>query len=568
VKVLNNLVTELRHVHNVIAPQTRLQFTNPRDGWVFFTSTCQPGGGNIAISLPELKELPVVIARDAASTGLAEGFRHLPAGKHELLIECRGGAKIADLAVRAVPEIGFCQVDCGPQIAGYGPADWAFYQKYILPNINLAVSNGAATEKDRWQWWHDQGKRWVLETGLPGLGKPEGVTADAVLQQWRQSPAFTDPNLTGMIVDEFGAGDEPIWAAWHGALEGLQADPQFAGKVFYPYCGPLYGAKASHAFERTVFDAGWAAALERYFPEQHTEADAQAYVQASLTDVAKEWQKADPDVIPHLLLVMGIFAGSNETLDIDPAVNYHAYLDVQFNTIANDPTFFGLYGLTSYLSAYSDEETIRWVGRAYRHYCLEGHTDRMDTEYELHHVQNPDFEQGLDGWQVSAADPDSITTGDMSGLSWLQGRYPPTSRGNTYLLMRRSDKRANAVTQTVRGLKPGKVYSVRLISADYDDLSGGVSAVKDPGLRLELTNVEILPQRTFNQPFRSCYSHLSGKFTTDKPAWFNLQNILFRAKGKEAQLTITDWPGGKPGGPVGQRSLGNFVELQPYELEK
>ncbi|MEI6503932.1 MAG: hypothetical protein WCP21_23215, partial [Armatimonadota bacterium] len=342
----------------------------------------------------------------------------------------------------------------------------------------------------------------------------------------------------------------------------------FKGKVFYPYCGPLYGAQASHAFVRTCFDQNWAAALERYFPEQPTEADAQAYLDANLTAVVKDWATVDPDVVSKTLIVWGMFCGSNETLDIDPAVDYHAFLDLQFNTLANDPTFFGLYGLTSYLSAYSDEETMRWIGRAYRHYCLEGRTDRMESGYELHHVQNPDFAEGLAGWQVQAAAPGSVSAGNVPKLSWLEGRYPPTSRGDTCLIMKRSDTAPNTVSQTVKGLEPGRVYSLKVLSADCQDLVQQVSARKDLGLTVSLKGGEIIPGPTFKQPFASCYAHVVGKFDAKAPAWFNLQNTVFRATKATAELTITDWPEGKPGGPAGQEILCNFVQLQPYELEK
>ncbi len=45
----------------------------------------------------------------------------------------------------------------------------------------------------------------------------------------------------------------------------------------------------------------------------------------------------------------------------------------------------------------------------------------------------------------------------------------------------------------------------------------------------------------------------------------NLHQVVFRARGKQAMLTLSDW--GKPGapaGPAGQELLCNFVEVQPY----
>lgn len=45
----------------------------------------------------------------------------------------------------------------------------------------------------------------------------------------------------------------------------------------------------------------------------------------------------------------------------------------------------------------------------------------------------------------------------------------------------------------------------------------------------------------------------------------NHHRIVFRAKAPTAKLTISDWAeDGKPGGPVGQELICNFIEVQPY----
>ena len=240
-------------------------------------------------------------------------------------------------------------------------------------------------------------------------------------------------------------------------------------------------------------------------------------------------------------------------------------MDLQFHVLANDPTFFGLYGVTSYLSAYSDEETIRWVGKLYRHYCIEGKTDRLTDTYRLPHLQNPDFEDGLNSWAASPAAEGSITTGSLPGLSWLEGRYPMTTQGNSYLLMKRSDKAPNRVTQTLKALQPGKLYSLKMISSDYGELTAGKSSQQTYALSLDLSDVELAPDKCFQFPFPSCYAHSHGPFNRDNRAWFNLHNLVFRAQGTEAKLTISDWAKtDQAGGPAGQELLMNFVEVQPY----
>ena len=71
------------------------------------------------------------------------------------------------------------------------------------------------------------------------------------------------------------------------------------------------------------------------------------------------------------------------------------------------PSFQDLYGLQEYLSSYADEELLRWAHQLFRHYCIEGKRTRFsDDPYLLPHLQNPDFANGLDGWQIEPAHSD------------------------------------------------------------------------------------------------------------------------------------------------------------------
>jgi hypothetical protein len=315
-----------------------------------------------------------------------------------------------------------------------------------------------------------------------------------------------------------------------------------------------------------VLDQGWAVALERYFPEQRTEAQARQYIQANLVDTIREWARGQPEVVRHTLVVWGFFLSAPpEFLDVDPGVDYKAFMDLQFGALANDPNLFGLYGVTTYLSAYSDEETIRWAGRLYRHYCLEGQTERLTDTYNLSHIHNPDFEQGLQQWTARPAVEGSISTGTAPGLSWLEGRYPPTNQGNTYLLLTRSDRGPNTIAQTVKGLQPGRLYSLKMITGDRQDFVKGVSAKQTHAVSLDLGGVEPVPDKCFQFAFPSCYAHVQGSFNAQTPYWMNLHHRVFRAKAQEATLTISDWAApNQPGGPIGQELMLNFVQVQPY----
>jgi len=250
-------------------------------------------------------------------------------------------------------------------------------------------------------------------------------------------------------------------------------------------------------------------------------------------------------------------------------VDFKVYMDMQFHLIANDPAFSGLFGVMEYTASYSDEEIVRWAGRLYRHYCIEGKREMLSPKYGYTynpgHILNPDFAEGTTGWTLSPAAEGGIATKSMKGYSWLQGRYPETREGDAFLWMKRSPKGPNIVSQEIKGLKPGRLYSLKMFSGDYRDLSEGKSVQQKHALSLQLENVELLPGKCFHHIYPNCYSHHLGSFNDQHRAWMNYHVRVFRAKGKTAKLAISDWAGPhEPGGPAGQELMLNFIEVQPY----
>jgi hypothetical protein len=68
--------------------------------------------------------------------------------------------------------------------------------------------------------------------------------------------------------------------------------------------------------------------------------------------------------------------------------------------------------------------------------------------------------------------------------------------------------------------------------------------------------------------FHNCYSHEAHGFNYENKAWFNYHFVVFRAKGKTAGITISDWAGeSDPNGPIGQELSFNFVEIEPYLMD-
>jgi len=220
-----------------------------------------------------------------------------------------------------------------------------------------------------------------------------------------------------------------------------------------------------------------------------------------------------------------------------------------------------------YYSGYSDDEIIRWTGKLYRHYCIEGSRDRLSRDpLELPHIVNPDFGDGAKGWQIDAAEKDSVEPKTFEGFGVLQARWGGSST-DSFMWMRRSSTKPNKVSQTIKGLTPGRLYSLTMFSSDYGDLINGQSQNKWPTVRIDLEGVELLegPRVSFTHPFPHSYGRTQGAFSPTHQYWNQFHRQVFRATASAATLTISDWKNEEvPGGPVGQESAFNYVQVRPY----
>ena len=92
-------------------------------------------------------------------------------------------------------------------------------------------------------------------------------------------------------------------------------------------------------------------------------------------------------------------------------------------------------------SLLADEETVRFVGRLYRHYALEGRTNQLTSDpLFLTHIENPDFERGTNSWVLHPAEAGSIAAKSFPRYGRIEGRFmglgrpaDPEHIGDTFL---------------------------------------------------------------------------------------------------------------------------------------
>jgi hypothetical protein len=568
IRVLNNLVSELMDARaRGLLKSRRIEFMNPREGWVWFSAA-----GDCAVRLPSpLTPLPGGETSNRLSVKkgqpAAEAMRLLPAGKH--VVQVTGTP--TDLIVRAIPALVYNVYPSGPQIAPFGENTWERLSKYMLPNTNMIESWQVGIPEQR--EWLAQGKLWLGNVQAPGLLDTTGWTVERMLDvwlnpgkatAWPERSGFALDKLSGIQVDEYYPGSG---ANKHGVTTALSIaraseNPAYACKLWIPFAVNMYGSPSDELLMKTCLGCGWPFSVEVYEAEGPTEREDLASLRGRFRGVASGYEQAYPGSMRRAIFTPMYCSLPYCTTNCYPQADFRVHLDMQMQLLANDPALFGLWGVQPYRSNYVDEEILNCMALLLRHYSIEGKTGRMLSDpYELRHVSDPDFAEGAEHWQMAPAAEGSIVAGKFAGYGELQGRYPVGTMGDTFLIMMRSARAPNVISQQLQGLQAGRLYSLKVYTGDYGDLTGGKSRKDQQALSLALDGAEVQPGG-FSYPFNSCRG--PQPFTAQSPFWMTYHWLQFRAQGPTATLRITDWAKpGEPGGPIGQQTMVNFVEVQP-----
>ena len=570
VRVLNNLVSELMDARSRgLLGQQRVEFMNPRDGWVWFSAAggCVVKTGNATLLSPE------------ADKPAVEAMRLLPAGRH--VLEVSGHP--SELTVRAIPALVYNlywpNAPGGQRIEPFGRHTWERLSKHMLPNVNTIESVVVDTPEHR--EWLAQGKHWTPHVQAPGLIDKQKWTVEKMREiwlnpgkttAWPDRPSFTLDKFTGISVDEY-AGNHPsaeIVRMTTTSVADLADHPAYAGKLWVPFFASTRGANTQdRPFLKTVLGNGWPFKEELYLSEMPTEPENLLAIRDAFTKVASKYEAAVAGSMRRMIFVLSYSGLGTMSANRHPEADFRVHLDMQMQALATHPAYFALWGVEPYRSHNADPETVDCMGMLLRHYCIEGKTARMLREaYELKHVANPDFTDGLRGWQTQAAEPGSIRTDTFAGYGTLQGRYPRKNGiGDAFAILTRNTKAPNTISQQLQGLTPGRLYSLKLFTGDHADLRAGKVRKDLHGLSITLDGAEAQPGG-FSHPFIShdfpaqlaAYANVGGK----PPFWMTYHWLRFRATGPTATLTLSDWTkSGEPGGPAGQQIMVNFVEIQP-----
>jgi hypothetical protein len=583
---INNLAALLLDV--VPAPTTKsFPFVRASDGWIFLSFTTH-GEGKIRLTLDKASLGEAPIHPDPGSGPTHEAVHYLTKGRHTLQIERSGTITLEHLILKAIPELMHCGLGFDPQIKSYGHYDLDFLKRDILPNVTtLIVPQNIKLSDSVIDDWHRQGKRFIAEVGVNSQAK----TASEHATFWT-SFFGKAPFLDGIIIDEFIVNrpvsewvpkmtpdrlarmdqERAAYALYSEAFKKVRADDRFANKSIYAYVGGS-GKKLNHELIgtnviRTLLNCGYFVAPERYLHEMSTEKGSREALQAFLDGLA-DWEAKEPGVKKQMVITFGLFSMPSGGINKQPNVDYHVWMDQQMNLVANDPSLAHIAGLNWWTSLLADEETVRFVGKLYRHYAIEGRTNMLTSDpLFLTHIQNADFEHGTNGWTLHPAEDGTIAAKSFPRYGRIEGRYmglgrpaDPEHIGDSFLWMKRSEKGPNTFSQTIKNLQPGRLYSLKMFVCDYNDLSTPkpktIEEAKSTAAVL-IEGAEVDTTRSFSEVYAS---NPEPKI----PVCITYHWKIFRAKTTSATLTVSDWQSpNQPAPPFGQEQAFNFLEIQPY----
>src|SRR5262245_47035272 len=578
-KKQNNLVSELLEVAAVSKSGNSFAFTRPAEGWIFLSASYK-GEGKLTILLDDPPGRAVVALHaadsDAERGALAEAVRRVAKGEHKLRVDCEGDVRVDKLVVKAIPELVHCGLNSS-SIKSYGPFDMDFLKTDVLPNVTtLIVSPGIKLPQPVIDDWHRQGKKFIGEVGL----NRDGRTGD---ENFAFYTRFLDaaPFLDGLIINEFGMNritrpSDPQrqeraaqrHRPYEEAFRKMRADDRYKDKVVYGYFGGSGNVvnydETGKTFVRTLIDLKYPIALERYLYERPSEKGSAAALQTFVDGIA-DWEAKEPGAKQNMLLTLGLFNAPPGGINKLPNVDFHVWMDRQMNVVANHPVLVDIAGLNWWTSIQADEDSVRFVGKLYRHYAIDGKKEMLTRDpLLLTHIRNADFENGVEGWTVQAAEEGSIAPRSFARYGRIEGRYPRDREpiGDKFLWMKRSAKGPNTFSQTIKDLQPGRLYSMKMFTCDYKDLTNPrkkqlQEATKFIG-RVVLEGVELDTKRSFMEMYAS-------NPEPRIPVWITYHWKVFKALRPTAKLIVSDWPAEKdPGATFGQEQTFNFVEIQPY----
>ncbi len=577
---LNNLVTEL---YAGPLADGKVQFVNPRDGCV---AIAVEGEGRVEARLDGMGENVMPGQRDEPAVTM----RWLPAGHHSVVFS--GAEGKGRTAIRAVKTIRVLDVGWGwsEMRRRFSEAYANMGSPWHGSSLSRMFAEGNPTNNIGRP--HRRGCRLMPEFGIAPNNYAVRGTVEGVMDKIRNSCAWGMG--MGVTINENRVGEEMGYTFHYTLAEAIwriSTPSQPIGVYWAGNNGTKFGDPERLASELSaIANSGEGRGLNLFETYQRSTRD--------VKDVEKQFDatiacmRSMSDMVPATkgtaICYFGTyyFPGAYTPL-ASPCSDHRVLLDMWVRRLATDSAVEELLaGIGSGNYSGTDEEMTRWISSLMRHYAIDGATDllseKMGYRYNPGFIANPDFDDGLNGWTAEAASdgravaprPPPLNGQDARSTlmplhipgygSSVQGRKRTTVEGDRMALFVRGAKRANRLSQMVKGLVPGRHYALVFYSSDYDEHLARKAGKKEMPRGRRRLRVDF--RDATNVPALELHSFGAGGV---KPGKFSIcrNRYVFRADATEVTLTIADRnadEGEAVQDDIGLRQVVNFVEMHEY----
>ncbi len=573
---LNNFVSEL--ISLPLADGT-VSFFNPRDGWVYIGFEGAPQG---AKGFLDGAAVPVVKFRPNEPT---DTMRNLKAGRHTVTVSGAGaGGRLLVRTVKRMmisptcerpPHTEFVTHDIGTDFwrryLYHTFSTYSFFSYRTAPSIRYPAD--FEIHRDVEEYGFAVGGEARIPEQSDKWGSPESLERTlAESCSWKDgygllvdesSPYVARQNMYSMAETCWKLLDDPrpLSIFWNSCLYALCKDPRGQASML--------SALANSGGGRGMI------VPEVYLISYPTE-ERKLWQERHYAELLASVREQVPAAAGSMIFCFGGYNTSGGWNGYSaPDTDMKVVIDDFVRKMAVDPAFADVGGIGFYaMGCY--QELFRWYMDVIRHYAILGNTDSLSERhgftFKPGHITDNDFDRGFAGWKVEPAEDGSIVPYERADYGrFVQCRkMVPAGFGDRALLFTRSAKRPNRVSQTMKGLVPGRRYYVSCCTMDLDDVETpgpcgddvtfsvgiGEGGVEDPDLRI----THKAPSRRWpdgrsrwgRKPVPVCVTH----------------STVFQARRAEVELTLSDWASETERvGRVGQRRIVNYVIVRPYYEE-
>jgi len=566
-ETLNNLVREPVNLNFPPAteedyskkPFKEISFEREKDGWVYVKVYAESKpDDNLLVTLDDAAVLPVNLAN--LNNNTAETMRFVKSGSHNIRIWVDGRPRLKNLTVRAVPEIIFFNFSHQRrELLGRDYSrlhKWDFLEKHVLKSYNVVASIDKKKFIPYIEKWHDRGGKWIAVAGISW-----GPTVSDVYEKWGK--LMENPLYDGVIIDEFSTSPKYVekFPLWRATMKRIKNNQRCRDKILYGFMGTKYDCNRKALLDM-LFECGYKYVPEAYYFEMPTEGIAEQHLEKYLLNVFTEWKENYPNVLKDTIICLAIANVPPGSWNTCPDVNFKVFLDKQFYHLANDPTFKDLYGVTFFTAHCMDEEILRWFSKLIRHYLIDGNREMLGTDpYILTHLENPGFEQGERGWHFNYALDGSVKVINIAEMKFKKKYgWNAIPEGKRVLYTKRSGNKPNIISQKIKNLTPGSLYSLKVYNTDLNNFK----EKKRISVSIQLKGVELLEDKSRHDVFTCTFPMTKMPGHETKVCW-NSHYRVFRAKSESGELVLSDWETNvTSGGSANQEIIWDFIELQPY----